>query len=340
MADKKSSPIDKVRDWLMPFVGLSDVVDPDQQADVSSAPATLPATVPVSVPAQAEDNQAEAITVKAGDPVAGRFVPAGQPSSILTLTTDAQRNTERFRKLVETFDEDKQEPLEWFIRQAVTIFCYIAPFVLAFFVGMAVGDKFASGQAGWAIYGIHILSLFLEIAMPIIGLVVTITFRRAIRDKASFGPLIAVSLFFLLVSIGNAVALLVVMEQAKTLSLSDPATTTAILVRSFGPLILDIAATVYLAIANVRSLKKYIADQRKKIEAVRDVNAVNIDLDQTNMKAAIDRVQAISEMEAKQQRMNTFNEAERLTQQAVIESMRRKLDNSEDSGGRSRYGRW
>jgi hypothetical protein len=321
---------------------------PEDESDQGNPPAATPAPL-VPVPAAPSDSAAVAsptdeqqdIIVKSGDPVEGQFIPAGSAQSTDLLIGDAQKHTERFRRLVETFDEDKQEPLEWLLRQGITVFCYAAPFVLAVFIGMAVGDKFATGQAGWAVAGIHLLSLFLEIAMPILGLVTTIVFRRALRDRASIGPFIGVGLFFLVVSIGNAVALLVVMEQAQTLSLSDLATTTAILVRSFGALILDVACTVYLGIANVRSLRKYIADQRRKIEAVRDVNAVNIELDQTSMRAAIDRVTAISEMRSKQQRMATFDEAERLTQQAVIETMRKKLNSGDDErGGRSRYGSW
>lgn len=330
-------PVEFLGNWIQSLATVQ--AEDDQDDQDASASANLPVPVPVSTPVPAGQTEDEATTIKTGDPVSGRFVEAGQPSNTLLITTDAQRQTERFRKLVETFEEDKQEPLEWVIRQAITIFCYVAPFVLAFFVGMAVGDRFADGQTGWAVSGIHVLSLFLEIAMPILGLVVTISFRRALRDRANVGGLIAVSIFFLVVSVGNAVALLVVMEKGKV-SLSDPATTTATIVRSFGPLILDVATTVYLAIANVRSLKKYIADQRKKIEAVRDVNSVNIELDQASMKAAIERVQAISEMEGKQQRINTFNEAERLTQQAVIQAMKKKLQSDEDRGSRSRYGGW
>ena len=148
------------------------------------------------------------------------------------------------------------------------------------------------------------------------------------------------ALFFLFVSVLNAFVLLFLLEQG--MSWDNFTGEIAVWGRSFGPLVLDLICTIYLSVANVRSLHKYLAEQRQKIQAVKDVNAVNLELDEANMRAALERVQALSEMEGKQQRMATLNEAERLTHQAVIESMKKKLLNqdTDDRGGRSRYGSW
>ena len=299
---------------------------------VASPPAT---TQPL--PAQAE-------------PVSGTFVPTGEPQTDATititpamLTTDAQKHTERFRKVVESFDEDKQEVVEFLVRKAVTIFCYLSPFALAFFIGMTVGDVFGASQTGiWGVIGIHLLSLFIEFAMPVLGLATVISFKRLLKDRNAWAPFASLAGFFLAVSVGNSLALLVVLEQGTTLDLTNFPTMAAMLVRSFGPLILDVSTALYLGIANAKSLKKYLADARKKVEAVRDINQVEIELDQASMKAAIDRVVAINELQARQERMNTFNEAERLTQKAVIEAMKKKLNDDDDTGAgsRSRYGRW
>lgn len=308
-----------------------------------------------NVPASGQQNTAQTSLVPATNStpatqpaseqtiVTGQFIPDGAMAGL--SMSDAQRHTEKFRELVEQFDEDKQTPLEWGIRQLATIFCYVSPFILGFFIGMAVGDKFAQGQSSfWMQAGVHFLSSFLELLMPILGLSATITFKRALKDRSAIATCIAVTFFFLAVSVANAFALLFLLESGGFASVTSGsfAASVAVLGRSFGPLILDIGAAIYLSIANVRSLKKYLADSRQKIQAVKEVNAVNIELDEATMKAALDRVQAVSEMKGKQQRMETLNEAERLTHQAVIASMKKKLmdDNGDDRSGRSRYGGW
>ena len=303
---------------------------PDRQAPTSE---TFPVPATAAPPAT-QDGTGQTI-------VAGTFVPTQESQSTTILITQAQQQTEAFRHLVETFDEDKQEPVEWLIRQMITFFCYVAPFVVAFFIGMAIGDTFARDQSSWWMQiGIHLLCLFLEVLMPVLGLSTTITFKRALKDRSHIVAFLVVAAFFLAVSVGNAFALMVLLENGFTWSATNVPLDVALVVRSFGTFTVDLGTTIYLSIANVRSLKKYLADQRKKIEAVRDVNTINIELEETNMKAGMDRVQAYSEMQSKQQRMATLNEAERLTHQAVIEGMKKKLETNDDHGGRSRYGGW
>ncbi|HLG76646.1 MAG TPA: hypothetical protein VKX46_09530 [Ktedonobacteraceae bacterium] len=306
--------------------------------DTSSASPDVPVPVvpdAVTMPASEGEQEEEATIVR------GRFVPAGVPVPQALVYGEAQRQTERFRRLVETFDEDKQEPIEWAIRKFCTFFCYLVPLIVAFFIGMGAGDAFAAGQASfWMRFGIHVLSPALEMGVPLLGIATTLVFKRALRDRAAVPGFIVLALFFLFVSVLNAFVLLFLLEQG--MSWDNFTGEIAVWGRSFGPLVLDLICTIYLSVANVRSLHKYLAEQRQKIQAVKDVNAVNLELDEANMRAALERVQALSEMEGKQQRMATLNEAERLTHQAVIESMKKKLLNqdTDDRGGRSRYGSW
>jgi len=276
--------------------------------------------------------------------VAGTFIENG----VDNLFTESSRQTEHFAQVVEQFDEDKQEPVEWLIWKGAAWFCYIAPFALAIPIGLGVGDVFTTPvpgqpisplmQTGSANLGIHMLSLFLEILMPILGLTVVLTFKRALKSRKAILGFVYVGLFFLTVSLGNALALFFLFEKGTQLG-ADGMTTVVTLGRSFGPLILDIGAATVLSFYAKKSLEKYLADQQKKIEATRRVNDVHIAMETTKVQTAMARQQAIMDMHSKQQRANTWNELEMIQSQAMIEQARKNMrgDDSGDGYRRSRY---
>ena len=279
--------------------------------------------------------------------VTGTFVPNGADE----LFTESSRQTEHFSKVVEQFDEDKQEPLEWLIWKAAAYFCYVAPFALAIPIGLGIGDVFTTPLPGQPVsplmqkpsanIAIHMLCLFLEILMPILGLTTVLAFKRALKSRQAISGLVFVGLFFITVSLGNALALFFLLEKGTQLG-ADAMTTVITLGRSIGPLILDIGSAIVLSVYAKKSLDKYLADQQKKIEATRRVNDVHVAMEQTKIKAAIDRQTAIMDMQSKQSRAATWNEIERMQSQAMIEQARRNMggDNNSDSNGRGRYGGW
>lgn len=276
--------------------------------------------------------------------VSGTFVPSGTDE----LFTESSRQTEHFAKVVEQFDEDKQEPIEWAIWKLAAMFCYIAPFALAVPIGLGVGDVFTTpipGQpvsplmhTGSANVGIHMLSLFLELLMPILGLTTVLAFKRALKSRKAIAGFIYVGAFFLTVSLGNAAALFFLLEKGVQLG-ADGMTTVVTLGRSIGPLILDIGAATVLSVYAKKSLEKYLADQQQKIEATRRVNDIHIAMEQTKIKTSMDRQQAVMDMQSKQQRANTWNELEMIQSQAMIEQARKNMrgDDSGDGYRRSRY---
>lgn len=277
--------------------------------------------------------------------VMGTFVPAGADQ----LYTESSKQTEHFARVVEQFDEDKQEPIEWLIWKCAAIFCYIAPFALAIPIGLSIGDVFTNPLPGkpvspfmqtWsANTAIHMLSLFLEVLMPILGLTTVLAFKRALKDKRAISGFIMVGFFFLTVSVGNALALFFLLEKGMQLDGRDPMAIVVTLGRSFGPLILDVGSAVALSVYAKKSLEKYLIDQQKKIEATRRVNDVHVAMEQTKIKAAIDRQTAIMDMQTKQQRANTWNELERIQSQAMIDQARCTMGGG-DSNERGRYGGW
>ena len=321
MAMKLSNPLV----WMSEKINsaLDTELEPTQKTDTitrSVAPTTTQA------PVEASSSQETQV-------VAGRFVENGQNGQEITLTTQAAEQTERFARIVEQFDEDKQEPIEWAIRKAATFFAYFAPFVLSIPIGLTVGDAFTPvGATGAMPFTVHLLSCFLEILMPILGLASVISFKRAMKERSKMAGAISVALFFLVVSIINSLALLVILEQGT--KITSNAILAAVLGRSFGALLIDVGCSVYLAVSSVKSLAKYLADQRAKEIAIKEVNDVHIAVEQTQIKAAIDRQTAIMDMQSKQSRANTWNEIEKMQSQAMIEQARKNMSGGDGSNYR------
>ena len=313
----------------------------------AQVPATTRTTAPLQAPTTGDqDGGQDDQTI-----VTGRFVPDSQASQVTSTSlvqAESARQTEHFRRLVEKFDEDRLEPLEWVVRKLASTFCYVAPFVLAVPVGLAVGDAFTQSASSVIIsLAIHMLSVCLEIALPILGLATTISFKRSVKDRSKMSGTVIVAGFFALVSIGNAFALLFLLEQGSGGVAIDFANNAAggiaMIGRSFGSFVVDVASTVYLSVSGVRSLAKYLADQRQKAVAIRDVNTVNIELEQAQTRAAIERQSAIMDMDSKRRRQSTWDEIEKMQSEAMIDSARRTMQgDSGRSGGyyrRGGYGR-
>lgn len=326
----------KTLKFLNPTTWFQTAIDTPTAA-AGNTPANSTAITPANQSTEVASNGPETTIV------AGTFVPAG----VDELFTESSRQTEHFAKVVESFDEDKQEWIEWGIWKAAALFCYIAPFALAIPIGLSIGDVFTTPLPGQPVsplmrtpsanIAIHMLSLFLEVLMPILGLSTVLAFKRALKSRKAIAGFIYVGLFFLTVSFGNAMALFFLLEKGGHLG-TDMVATVVTLGRSFGPLILDIGAATVLSVYAKKSLEKYLADQQQKIEATRRVNDIHIAMEQTKIKTSMDRQQAIMDMQSKQQRANTWNELEMIQSQAMIEQAKRNMQgDSGDGYRRSRY---
>lgn len=305
---------------------------------VAPDPATTSTSIaPANQSTEVESNQPETTIV------AGTFVPNGTDE----LFTESSEQTRQFAAVINTFDEDKQEPIEWIIWKCAAIFCYTAPFALAIPIGLSIGDVFTTPLPGQPVsplmrtasanIAIHMLSMGLELLMPILGLATVLMVKRAFKDRKAIAGFAVVAIFFLTFSLSNAAALFILLEKGGHLG-TDMVATVVTLGRSIGPLMLDIGAAITLGVYARKSLNKYLADQRQKIIATRDVNAVHIEMEQTKIKAAIDRQTAIMDMQSKASRAATWNEIEKMQSQAMIEQARKNMQgDSGDGYRRSRY---
>jgi hypothetical protein len=252
----------------------------------------------------------------------------------------ATAQTEAFRRIVNSFDEDRQDKLAWLVGKVFMMLAYMLPPLLGWYAGAALGDAltgaFSLAHANNVF--IHLISISLELGVPMIGYAVATTFKRAARDRNQVSKCAVLLLVFLVVALGSAVT------QDVLLYSPLPQTTlgqqVAVWFRSFGPSIVDILSAVFLSVIGVKNLKKYLADQREKIAAVREVNQVHIEMDKTTLQAAIDQQNALQDMQSKAKRAQTWNKIEEMQSEAMIEQARRNmLGDGRDGGGyrRSRY---
>ncbi len=320
----------------------------DKAIGKDDVPLTPPAPAPVQPPAP--DNQTAqppaivpnqtTTPAEQSDVVSGTFIDATQPVPVPAISRAAEQ-TAQFQQVINSFDEDKQAPMERITTALYTVLAYAFPPITAAYVGAAIGDAFSGpfnlGNA-WSVYA-HLISITLELMLPILGLAVVVSFKRSLKDRSQLPTFITLALLFLVLGIGNSCAQLFLIDQHISTGTNVPAMF-GVYFRAFGPMIIDVISAAYLAVVGVRSLKKYLADQREKITAVRDVSAIHIELDQAHLKAAMDKQNAIMEMQSKAQRAATWNEIEQMQSKAMIEQARRNMGDQGNEGGSYRRGRY
>lgn len=323
---KTLNPITRLSNWLE-----SAVSSPGTSAAIPAQAGQSTDIVP------AAGDQAVVAPAKEGDIVSGTWIDSNGQA---LASTYAQSHTEEFRRIVESFDEEKQTATAWVIGKVYTLLAYLLPPITAWYVGMAIGDAFSGSfnlLNAWSVYA-HLISVSLEMMLPVLGLSVAVQLRRSVKDRSQVAMAVILIALFICLGIGNAFAQIFLIDQH--IHVVDLPGKVAIGFRAAAPLVIDVIATMYLSVVGVRSLKKYIADQRAKIEAVRDVNQVNIELDSAQIKAAIDKQSAVMDMQAKAHRASTWNEIERMQAEAMINQARKNMLDSGDTGGsyrRSRY---
>jgi hypothetical protein len=213
--------------------------------------------------------------------VSGTFIPTidATGSASAMAHAQAQSHTERLRKKVEAFDEDRQSPAEWMIVKLFTGMAYVMPTITAYVVGMAIGDAFAGPlkwSDNWSVYG-HVISLFFEFCLPMPGLAVTKAVKRAFKDRSQVALCAGLSAVFVILAVGNAFATMYLVE--KHIDSTNKFAMVSMYFRSFGPLIIDVSATIFLSVVIVKNLQKFLADMQTKSVAVATVAQSEIAVD-------------------------------------------------------------
>jgi hypothetical protein len=290
------------------------------------------ATAPKDTSVATTTNEQVAVlpeTPQEAEIVSGTFVP-DQTITINAKGSDALAHTERIRKTVESFNDDRMVGLEWVIVHFFKALAYLLPPFIAWLVGCAIGQAFSGkfdfgNPYTWYSYGI---SIGLEMMIPVMGYSVTVAAKRATKDRSQIWIPIVLALFFVGLAVGNSFAQMFMIEGHIKIAASDFKGQASIWFRSFGPLLIDSIATVFLTVVTVKSQKKFIKDMQEKEEAINSVARSEIKVEAAFDQASIDRENARVEQERKRMDNELLRELTR----------KRNQDTLGDSGNKGRYG--
>ncbi len=287
----------------------------------------------------------ESETAKDAEVVSGQFVP---DQVIAIPANNAQIHTERLRRTIASFNEDKQTPLKWLVVKFFEVLSYLLPVLIAWIVGMAIGDawsgKFDWGDS-WNVYS-HAISLALELMLPALGYAVTVSLKQAFHDRSKVVLFVVLASLFLALAVGNSFAQMFLIEGHIKLAPDDTAGHISMYFRSFTPMTVDIISTIFLSVVTVKNLQKFLKDKQQEAMAVRAGAEAEIAVDEAFQAAERRRREAESEQRRKDEQLDTMQEFYRIQNQRLLQDARKKLidddasDDRRDKNRRGGYGGW
>src|SRR5579885_56269 len=233
---------------------------------------------------------------------------------------------ERHRRAVEGFDEDRETLAEKAVRYLFLALAYVLPFLVALSVGKEIGDAYSSTADyfadGWSI-GTHTVAYAGELALAMMVLSTATAFRRYKADASYTPKLLSSVFFFLLVIIASGLAQWCIAEQH--IHPKNTADLAALIFRVAMPPAVDIDSMVYLSIMGYKSLKKFLAEQQQKAEAIRLLNEAELTIQAAQQEAERRQKEAEQALAMKERREALLLRIEEIHSQAMIDTAQRAL---------------
>jgi len=306
-----------VKQWVVRKLEPDPVID--SNTSISTAVSANSSQTTIVAPDQPKDAEV----------VSGQFIP--DQTIVIDGESEAHKHAARLRTTIETFNEDRQTPLEWVVVKFFTVLAYLLPIVVAYVVGCAIGQKWSGAftfRDPWTVYS-YVISVGLEMMIPVMGYSVTVSLKRAFKDHTQFILPIVLGLLFILLAVGNSFAQMYLIEGHVNIAANDFKGQASLYFRSFGPLVIDTIATIFLSVVTVKNLRKFIKDMQAKEEGIHAVSRSEIAVQAAFDQAAIDRENARSDQERKRMDNELLRELTRRRNQDTLGS---------DEGGKKRYG--
>ena len=279
-----------------------------------------------------DDDESQNTTALAPrDEEQGMEVVQGEPVTTIDVTAglSAKREAARLRRKIEEFDEDRLGWGEWAVVKLFTFLAYVMPVATAWVVGLAIGDAFSGPftfTSNWSVYA-HVISVFFEMCLPMLGLSVTKSVKRAFKDRTQVWVAAILGVVFVALAVGNAFATIYLVETRVKIADNDLPGHIATWFRAFGPLVIDVSATIFLSIVTIKSLQKFLSDMQNKAQGVQMATHAVIEVDRAWAQSDIDKELAKNDLERK-----------RMDQQLLVELTRRRNQETLGGGNKGRYG--
>lgn len=230
-----------------------------------------------------------------------------------------EERLERYRQMVEGFEEDRENFLEKMGRWFFLVLAYVAPILIAVSVGKEIGDAYGgsfSFDNGWSL-GVHTGAYFGELSLAMMSLASATALRRVQSDQGYIAKLVLAVFFLVLFSLASGLA-----QWYIALNMIDPTKTggtAALIFRVTMPPAVDIASLLYISVMGFKSLKKHLANMKMMADALRDLNDAEIDIRKSQNAAR-----------QQERRENMIMRVESLQADAVIKAVEQSLNGQND----------
>ncbi len=243
----------------------------------------------------------------------------------IVITSPAPSNHfERYRALIDSFDEDRESGLEKVVRWFFLLLAYLLPLAVAYAMGREIGDAYGGAftwSDGWS-FGTHTVAMAGEFALAMMTLATATALRRMASD-ASYAPKFVGSLVcFLLFSLASGLAQWFI-ATVHLLASSNSGLAALVFRVAMVPAV-DIASLLFLAVMNFKSLKKFVADQRTRAQAIRDINEAELEISRAQSAAARRETEERQDLQMKEQRNQVWLELDRLHAQSMLADAKRR----------------
>ncbi len=231
---------------------------------------------------------------------------------------------ERYRTLIDSFDEDRETLLEKLLRWVLLLLAYALPLVVAYAMGKEIGDAYGGKfdlNDGWSL-GTHVVAMAGELALTMMTFSAASALRKMATDKSYTPKFYGSVVAFLVFACASGLAQWFI--AALHIAPKDNAGLAALIFRVAMVPAVDIAALLFLAVMNFKSLKKFVADQRTRAQAIRDLNEAELEIQRAQSTARRRETEEQQDIEMKEQRNAVWLEMDRLNAQNLIADAQRR----------------
>ncbi len=232
-----------------------------------------------------------------------------------------EERLERYRQMIEGFEEDRENVLEKLGRWFFLILAYVAPIIMALAVGREIGDAYGGPfdwNNGWSL-GVHAGAYFGELSLAMMSLASATALRRVTSDRGYVYKLLSAIFFFALFSLASGLAQwFIAMNHIGGIA----GGTAALVFRVAMPPAVDIASLLYISVMGFKSLKRHLANMKMMADALQDLNDAELDIRKSQNMA-----------KQQERRENLLMRVEGLQADAVIKAVERSLNDQGDKRG-------
>ncbi|SRR5579875_131793 len=236
----------------------------------------------------------------------------------------ANNHFERYRALIDSFDEDRETLLEALMRRFFLLLAYVLPLAVAYAMGREIGDAYSGAftwSDGWSL-GTHVVAMAGEFALAMMTLSAATALRKMSTDRGYLPKLLGSLVSFLLFSLASGLAQWFIASHHVVTT--DKSGLAALIFRVTMVPAVDIASLLFLAVMQFKSLKKFVTDQRIRAQAIRDINEAELEIQRAQAAASRRETEERQDLLMKEQRNQVWLELDRLHAQSMIAHARRQ----------------